>query len=117
MAVVDEANIETHGMKPMGRISDDPYWEVAYVDRVRRMVQSHRNHACIVIWSLGNESGDGRNLVKARQWVQKADPSRPIQYESGGELLVRLRRAERCESEGHTHMARLHSLLHLTSCV
>jgi len=83
-AVVDEANLETHGMKPMGRISADPYWEEAYVDRSRRMVLQHKNHPSIIIWSLGNESGDGLNLVAARKWIKDYDTTRPVQYESGG---------------------------------
>ena len=51
--VVDEANIETHGMVPMNRLSDDPAWLPAFSARVTRMVQSNRNHPCIIIWSLG----------------------------------------------------------------
>jgi beta-galactosidase len=71
-------------MKPMGRISSDPEWEAAYVDRSVRMVQSHRNHASIIIWSLGNEAGDGVNLARAQAAVKALDASRPVQYESGG---------------------------------
>jgi beta-galactosidase/beta-glucuronidase len=88
VAVVDEANIETHGMKPMGRISADPYWRHAYVDRISRMVLTNKNCPCIIIWSLGNESGDGANLVAGREWVKAYDTSRPVQYESGGESCV-----------------------------
>jgi beta-galactosidase len=60
--VVDEANIETHGMVPMNRLSDDPAWLPAYSARVTRMLQSHRNHPSIIIWSLGNESGCGATM-------------------------------------------------------
>ncbi|MGG7867317.1 beta-galactosidase [Klebsiella aerogenes] len=82
--VVDEANIETHGMVPMNRLSDDPAWLAAYSARVTRMVQSNRNHPSIIIWSLGNESGCGDNHQAMYQWLKHNDPSRPVQYEGGG---------------------------------
>jgi len=82
--VVDEANIETHGMVPMNRLSDDPSWLPAYSARVTRMVQINRNHPCIIIWSLGNESGYGANHDALYHWLKKSDPSRPVQYEGGG---------------------------------
>lgn len=82
--VVDEANIETHGMMPMSRLSDDVSWLPAYSARVARMVQSNRNHPCIIIWSLGNESGYGANHDALYHWLKKSDPSRPVQYEGGG---------------------------------
>lgn len=53
--VCDEANLETHGMMPMGKLADDFAWSKAFNERVTRMVQRDRNHACIVSWSLGNE--------------------------------------------------------------
>lgn len=82
--VVDEANIETHGMVPMSRLSDDSSWLPAYSARVTRMVQTNRNHPCIIIWSLGNESGYGANHDALYHWLKKSDPSRPVQYEGGG---------------------------------
>lgn len=82
--VVDEANIETHGMQPMNRLSDDPRWFPAFSDRVTRMVQRDRNHACIIIWSLGNESGHGSTHDALYRWIKSADPTRPVQYEGGG---------------------------------
>lgn len=82
--VVDEANIETHGMQPMGRLADDPQWFSAFSERVTRMVQRDRNHACIIIWSLGNESGHGATHDALYRWIKSNDPTRPVQYEGGG---------------------------------
>ena len=82
--VVDEANIETHGMQPMNRLSDDPRWFAAYSERVTRMVQRDRNHCSIIIWSLGNEAGHGSTHDALYRWVKSADPTRPVQYEGGG---------------------------------
>ncbi|MEG1977094.1 MAG: glycoside hydrolase family 2 TIM barrel-domain containing protein, partial [Citrobacter sp.] len=82
--VVDEANIETHGMVPMNRLTDDPAWLPAMSQRVTRMVQRDRNHPSIIIWSLGNESGHGANHDALYRWIKSEDPSRPVQYEGGG---------------------------------
>ncbi len=82
--VVDEANIETHGMVPMNRLTDDPRWLPAMSERVTRMVQRDRNHPSIIIWSLGNESGHGANHDALYRWIKSNDPSRPVQYEGGG---------------------------------
>ncbi|KUE78536.1 beta-D-galactosidase [Aeromonas schubertii] len=82
--VVDEANIETHGMTPMGRLADDPLWLGAFVERAARMVARDFNHPCIIIWSLGNESGYGAAHDAMYRWIKRRDPSRPIQYEGGG---------------------------------
>jgi beta-galactosidase len=67
----------------MGRLANDSGWEGAFVSRVYRMVERDWNHPCIILWSLGNEAGRGRNLMKARQQLLKLDTSRPICYESG----------------------------------
>ncbi|EXU77073.1 beta-galactosidase [Erwinia mallotivora] len=82
--VVDEANIETHGMQPMNQLSDDPLWFNAFSERVTRMVQRDRNHACIIIWSLGNESGHGSSHDALYRWIKSTDATRPVQYEGGG---------------------------------
>ncbi|WP_317984055.1 beta-galactosidase [Affinibrenneria salicis] len=82
--VVDEANIETHGMVPMNRLTDDPAWLPAMSERVTRMVRRDRNHPSIIIWSLGNESGHGCNHDALYHWIKANDPSRPVQYEGGG---------------------------------
>ena len=82
--VVDEANIETHGMTPMEKLANDPQWATAFMERMQRMVARDFNHPCIIIWSLGNESGYGSAHDAMYQWTKAADPSRPIQYEGGG---------------------------------
>ncbi|MFT5208564.1 MAG: beta-galactosidase [Flavobacterium sp.] len=82
--VVDEANIETHGLKPMRRLADDAAWAGVFLERMTRMVARDFNHPSIIIWSLGNESGYGAAHDAMYQWTKRTDPSRPIQYEGGG---------------------------------
>ncbi|MDK9738679.1 beta-galactosidase [Vibrio sp. D404a] len=82
--LVDEVNIETHGQVPMCRLSDDASWLNAYMRRMTRLVERDKNHPSVIIWSLGNESGIGRNHHALYQWVKQSDPTRPVQYEGGG---------------------------------
>lgn len=82
--VCDEANIETHGMFPMGRLANDPLWTGAFMNRYTRMVERDKNHSSIIIWSLGNESGKGPTHDAMYAWSKSYDPSRPVQYEGGG---------------------------------
>lgn len=82
--VVDEANIETHGMFPMGRLACDPQWAGAFMSRYTQMLERDKNHPSIIIWSLGNESGHGPNHDAMYGWSKSFDPSRPVQYEGGG---------------------------------
>jgi beta-galactosidase len=81
--ILDEANIECHhyGTNVRNRLSNDPAWKTAYLDRVERMVERDKNHASVVIWSMGNESGDGPNVAAAYQWTHQRDASRPFHYE------------------------------------
>lgn len=82
--VIDECDIETHGFGLVGwrrNPSDDPQWEAAYIDRAERMVERDKNHPSIIMWSLGNEAGTGRNLGAMSRWIKARDPSRPIHYE------------------------------------
>ncbi|MEM9920852.1 MAG: glycoside hydrolase family 2 TIM barrel-domain containing protein [Bacteroidota bacterium] len=84
--VVDEANIESHGMGfEAESLAKDPLWKDAHLDRTRRMLERTKNHASIIIWSLGNEAGDGINFKQTADWVRQRDPSRPIQYEQAFE--------------------------------
>lgn len=81
--VVDEANIESHGMgyDPEVTLGNDPAWKAAHLDRAIRMVERDRNHPSVIIWSMGNEAGDGVNFEAVSAWIHRADPSRPVQYE------------------------------------
>ena len=82
--VVDECDLETHGFTVVdwrANPSDDPRWAEAYVDRMRRTVERDKNHPSVVMWSLGNESGTGRNLAAMAAWTRERDGSRPIHYE------------------------------------
>lgn len=91
--VIDEANIEAHGM---GACFQKPYdkeqhtsarlnWEAAHLNRVERMFERSKNHPSVIIWSLGNEAGNGSNMTKTYQWLKQKDSTRPIQYEQAGE--------------------------------
>ncbi|HXH60349.1 MAG TPA: glycoside hydrolase family 2 TIM barrel-domain containing protein [Fimbriimonadaceae bacterium] len=85
--VVDEANIESHGMgygdESLGHDTD---WQDAHLDRVRNMVERDKNHPCVVMWSLGNEAGPGVNFKACADWIRARDPSRPVHYERYNEV-------------------------------
>ncbi|GAA4300214.1 glycoside hydrolase family 2 TIM barrel-domain containing protein [Aestuariibaculum suncheonense] len=77
--VMDEANLETHGLG--GKLSHDPAWANAFLERGIRMVQRDKNHPSIIIWSLGNESGMGPNHAAMSGWIKAIDPTRFVHYE------------------------------------
>jgi beta-galactosidase len=81
--VVDEANIESHGMYyGANSLGKKPLWEKAHVDRMVRMVQRDKNHPSVIIWSMGNEAGNGVNFYAGYKAIKAADASkRPVQYE------------------------------------
>ena len=91
--VVDEANIETHGMGAQLQGSFDkskhpaylPEWAPAHLDRIKRMFAVDKNHPSIIIWSLGNECGNGPVFYDAYDWLKKVDTTRPVQFEQAGE--------------------------------
>ncbi|MEO8253671.1 MAG: glycoside hydrolase family 2 TIM barrel-domain containing protein [Flavobacterium sp.] len=91
--VVDEANIESHGMGVDGQnISAEskhpsyvPMWFPAHMDRVQRMFESDKNHTSIIIWSMGNECGNGPVFYDIYKWLKKRDTSRPVQFEQAKE--------------------------------
>ncbi|MFA7691574.1 MAG: glycoside hydrolase family 2 TIM barrel-domain containing protein [Candidatus Hydrogenedentales bacterium] len=83
--VVDEANVESHGMGYGNQsLANPPEWRDAHVDRMVRMVERDKNHPSIIIWSLGNEAGNGPNFMASYDWVKARDPHRPVQYERAG---------------------------------
>ena len=83
MYVIDEANIESHGMgyHPDHTLGNNPLWLDAHLNRTERMVERDKNHPCVVIWSLGNEAGNGSNFVATYEWIKQRDSSRPVMYE------------------------------------
>ncbi len=91
--VVDEANIETHGMGTTNQGLDNneeakkihpaylPEWKAMHMDRTVRMFERDKNHPSIVTWSLGNEAGNGENFFATYAWLKEQDMTRPVQYE------------------------------------
>jgi beta-galactosidase len=80
--LVDEANIESHGMGYGSEsLGHPPEWKKAHVDRVMSMVERDKNHPSIIIWSLGNEAGPGNNFKASAAAIRARDTSRPIHYE------------------------------------
>lgn len=80
--VIDEANIESHGMGfDEKALAKAPSWAAAHLDRTRRMVERDKNHPSVIVWSLGNEAGWGDNFRQTFAWIKHRDPSRPVQYE------------------------------------
>jgi len=81
--LVDEADIESHGIgydKDV-TIADKQEWAAAHLDRMQRMVERDKNHPSVIIWSLGNEAGDGHNFLSNYRWTKERDRTRPVQYE------------------------------------
>ncbi len=75
--LVDETDYEAHGCKRINNwdyFTDSPEWTDAYLDRVERMYERDKNHACIILWSLGNESGVGHNQVAGAEYLRRRDP-------------------------------------------
>lgn len=80
--VIDEANIESHGMGyGPASLAKDTTWLPAHMDRTRRMYERSKNHPAIVIWSLGNEAGNGVNFERTYDYMKSIETTRPIQYE------------------------------------
>jgi beta-galactosidase len=77
--VIDEANLETHGLR--GHLSSQPTWHAPFLERAVRMAERDKNHPSVIIWSMGNESGYGPNFAAISAWLRAFDPTRPIHYE------------------------------------
>lgn len=81
--LVDEADIESHGIgydKDV-TLADKPEWAAAHLDRIQRMVERDKNHPSVIIWSMGNEAGDGHNFLNGYKWIKQRDDTRAVQYE------------------------------------
>ncbi|MDE6778864.1 MAG: DUF4981 domain-containing protein [Alistipes sp.] len=93
LMLVDEANIETHGCGAdlqgwFDRSQHPAYlpeWAPAHRDRVQRLVERDKNHPSVIIWSMGNECGNGPVFYDIYAWTKRRDPSRPVQFEQAGE--------------------------------
>ncbi|MGJ8644137.1 MAG: glycoside hydrolase family 2 TIM barrel-domain containing protein [Luteolibacter sp.] len=86
--VVQEANIETHGMgwgADNNSLAKDESWGAAHMDRMVNCLEAAKNHPSIIMWSMGNESGDGINFRKMSEYIHQRDPSRPVHYEQAGQ--------------------------------
>ncbi len=81
--LIDEANIESHGIgyHPDITLANRPEWLDQHMFRTVRMVERDKNHPSVITWSLGNEAGDGQNFVETYKWIKGRDDSRPVQYE------------------------------------
>ncbi|MBB6459048.1 glycoside hydrolase family 2 TIM barrel-domain containing protein [Flammeovirga kamogawensis] len=91
--LVDEANIEAHGLGAEHQGTFDtarhtaynPEWYEAHFDRVKSMVERDKNHPSVILWSMGNECGNGDTFFKIYDWLKERDTTRPVQFEQAGE--------------------------------
>lgn len=92
MYLVDECNIETHDMGAEFQAWFDkdkhpaylPEWHAAHMDRIHRLVERDKNHPSVIIWSMGNECGNGDVFFDAYKWMKERDVTRPVQFEQAG---------------------------------
>jgi beta-galactosidase len=84
--LVDEANLESHGLGyGPDNVANFPEWKAAHLDRAIRLVERDKNHPSVIVWSLGNEASNGTAFFAMYDWVKARDNSRPVQYEQAGE--------------------------------
>ena len=86
LLVMDECDMESHGVRRKGVPGSNPKWTGAVCDKMERMVLRDRNHPCIFMWSLGNEAGDGDNFLKMKQAALRLDTTRKFHYEGDFEF-------------------------------
>lgn len=88
--VIDEANLEAHGTGwghwAKDSLAKKPSWKEAHLDRMKNMLERDKNHPSIVMWSIGNESGDGVNTKACSAYFRERDPSRPVHYEQAAQF-------------------------------
>jgi beta-galactosidase len=91
--VIDEANIESHGMGAIGQgwfdtgrhVAYLTEWEASHWDRIKRMYERDKNVTSVIVWSMGNECGNGKVFKDIYKWLRQTDPSRPVMFEQAGE--------------------------------
>lgn len=113
--VIDEADLESHGfewIQATNWLNETASWEHAYIDRCERMVKAHYNHPCILMWSMGNESGMGTNFKKAADRIRLLDKTRLLHYEGDSNaetadvystMYTRLNRLQEIAEGNDTH--------------
>lgn len=82
--VIDEADVEAHGcsfIQNWDALAEDEAWKALHVDRAERMIKRDINHPSIIMWSVGNESGEGKNFTAMAEYIKAYDSSRPVHYE------------------------------------
>lgn len=79
--VIDEANIECHANTGL---SNNTQWQGAFLDRTQNMLERDKNHPCVILWSLGNECGNGANFAVTSEWIRNRDATRKVHYEPAG---------------------------------
>ncbi|GAA0344144.1 beta-galactosidase LacZ [Bowmanella denitrificans] len=86
MYVIDEANIESHplAINKDTQLGNEMSWLPAHLERTKRMFERDKNHPSIIVWSLGNEAGEGKVFEATYKWLKEHDGSRPVQYEPAG---------------------------------
>lgn len=83
--LVDEANLESHGLGyGPDNVSNFPEWKATHMDRIIRLVERDKNHPSVIFWSLGNEASNGKAFFDMYDWAKARDNSRPVQYEQAG---------------------------------
>ncbi|WP_044213493.1 glycoside hydrolase family 2 TIM barrel-domain containing protein [Flammeovirga sp. OC4] len=81
MLVIDEANVESQGMKyGEASLAKDPSWEKAHIERLEAMIHRDKNHPSVIMWSFGNEAGNGVNMEAMQRTAKSIDTSRPTHY-------------------------------------
>lgn len=100
--MIDEADLETHGIYETGDgryLTNHPDWEDAYVDRMRLLLERDKNHPCVVMWSLGNESDFGENHRAMARYIKSRDTSRLVHYEGCRHVLLEEEMARAMEED------------------
>ena len=87
--LIDEANLESHGSwqkmgvcEPSWNVPGSlPQWKACVVDRARSMLERDKNHPSVLVWSCGNESYAGEDILAMSRYFKERDSSRLVHYE------------------------------------